>query len=214
MSETLLSLPLRWADFDPNFHLRHSVYYDFGATARLEYLKKYGLDYDRMQAEHFGPVLFREEAVFRREVRPGDRIFINLVVTKMRRDFSRFSFRHEITRENGTWESITQRLTRTINRGDCYTFTLDLAHGVTYSGYNQTLKLRIWGSTNKCTKNQLLFESPLIDHPEWRPYRVEFTAKQPVRYILIEAFYQEGSFRRKGNILIDNLSPLRWCPRA
>jgi hypothetical protein len=119
-----------------------------------------------------------------------------------------------ITRENGTWESITQRLPRTINRGDCYTFTLDLAHGVTYSGYNQTLKLRIWGSTNKCTKNQLLFESPLIDHPEWRPYRVEFTAKQPVRYILIEAFYQEGSFRRKGNILIDNLSPLRWCPRA
>lgn len=102
MSETLLSLPLRWADFDPNFHLRHSVYYDFGATARLEYLKKYGLDYDRMLAEHIGLVLFREEAVFRKEVLPGDRIFINFVVTKMRRDFSRFSFRHEITREDGT----------------------------------------------------------------------------------------------------------------
>jgi len=119
-----------------------------------------------------------------------------------------------ITRDNGTWESITQRLSRTINRGDCYTFTLDLAHGVTYSGYNQTLKLRIWGSTDKCTKNQLLFESPMIDHPEWQAYRVEFTARQPIRYVLIEAFYQEGIFRRKGNILLDNLSPIRWCPRA
>lgn len=54
-----------------------------------------------MEAEQFGPVLFREEAVFRREVRPGDQIFINLLVTKMRRDFSRFSFRHEITKADG-----------------------------------------------------------------------------------------------------------------
>lgn len=102
MNDFTLPISLRWADFDPNFHLRHSVYYDFGATARLEFLKKYGLDYEHMETEQYGPVLFREEAVFRREVRPGDQIFINLVVTKMRRDFSRFSFRHEITRDDGT----------------------------------------------------------------------------------------------------------------
>lgn len=102
MSEFLLPISLRWADFDANFHLRHSVYYDFGATARLEFLSKYGLNYELMQAEHFGPVLFREECVFRREVRPGDQISINLLLTKLRRDFSRFSFRHEITRTDGT----------------------------------------------------------------------------------------------------------------
>lgn len=102
MSEFSLPISLRWADFDANFHLRHSVYYDFGATARLEFLSKYGLNYELMQAEHFGPVLFREECVFRREVRPGDQISINLLLTKLRRDFSRFSFRHEITRTDGT----------------------------------------------------------------------------------------------------------------
>jgi acyl-CoA thioester hydrolase len=102
MSEFSLPISLRWADFDANFHLRHSVYYDFGATARLEFLSKYGLNYELMQAEHFGPVLFREECVFRREVRPGDQISINLLLTKLRRDFSRFSFRHEITRADGT----------------------------------------------------------------------------------------------------------------
>ncbi len=102
MSEFSLPISLRWADFDANFHLRHSVYYDFGATARLEFLSKYGLSYELMQVEHFGPVLFREECVFRREVRPGDQISINLLLTKLRRDFSRFSFRHEITRTDGT----------------------------------------------------------------------------------------------------------------
>lgn len=102
MSDLLLPMPLRWADFDANFHLRHSVYYDFGATARLEFLTKFGLSYELMQAEHFGPVLFREEAIFRCEVRPGDTIFINLLVTKLRRDYARYSFRHEITLAEGT----------------------------------------------------------------------------------------------------------------
>jgi acyl-CoA thioester hydrolase len=102
MVELSLPMPLRWADFDANSHLRHSVYYDFGATVRLEFLSKYGLTYELMQAGHFGPVLFREEATFRREVRFGDVIFINMLLTKLRRDFSRYSFRHEITRADGT----------------------------------------------------------------------------------------------------------------
>ena len=93
---------LRWSDFDANMHLRHSAYYDFGATARLDFLAEQGLSYERMQQEHIGPVLFREEAVFRREVRPGEKLYINLLVTRLRQDFSRFSFRHEITKEDGT----------------------------------------------------------------------------------------------------------------
>ncbi|MCC7467252.1 MAG: thioesterase family protein [Saprospiraceae bacterium] len=95
-------MPLRWADFDANFHLRHSVYYDFAATARLEYLTRGGLSYKMMQEHHFGPILFREECVFKREVKPGDEIYINLLVTRLRRDYSRFSFRHEITKSDGT----------------------------------------------------------------------------------------------------------------
>ncbi|MBL7808615.1 MAG: thioesterase family protein [Saprospiraceae bacterium] len=95
-------MPLRWADFDANFHLRHSVYYDFAATARLEFMGKGGLSYEAMKEHHFGPVLFREECVFKREVRPDDQVYINLVVTRLRKDYSRFSFRHEITKADGT----------------------------------------------------------------------------------------------------------------
>lgn len=119
-----------------------------------------------------------------------------------------------ITRTNGTWESITQRLSATIAAEDCYTFAFDLARGATYSGYNNALKLRIWGSTNKCDKDQLLFESALIEHSFWKRYKTEFTAEQPIRYIIIEAFHSDHPFSYEGNILIDNLSPIQPCPRA
>lgn len=93
---------LRWSDFDANMHLRHSAYYDFGATSRLDFFNAQGLTYEVMLREHIGPILFREEAVFKREVRPGDQLFINIMVTRLRPDYSRFSFRHEITRNDGT----------------------------------------------------------------------------------------------------------------
>ncbi len=95
-------ITLRWADLDPNYHVRHSVYYDWGATLRLEFLAEYGLTYAAMQEQHFGPVLFREEAIFKREVRPGDVLTMNVFLTRLRRDYSRFSFRHELIRADGT----------------------------------------------------------------------------------------------------------------
>jgi acyl-CoA thioester hydrolase len=102
MAELTLPVAIRWADLDPNFHVRHSVYYDFGASARMEFLLHCGLTPSVMAQIHVGPILFREEAVFRRELRYGDALTISTSVTKARRDFSRFSFRHSIRREDGT----------------------------------------------------------------------------------------------------------------
>ena len=119
-----------------------------------------------------------------------------------------------ITREDGSWESICQRLSQTINNKDCYTFKLDMAHSRTYAGYNRPIRLRIWGGMHKCEKNQLLFQSDLIDHTEWETYEVSFTAKQPINYLLIEAHYSEAPFSHRGNILIDNITAIRKCIRA
>ena len=100
MSVFKIPVSLRWADLDPNFHLRHSVYYDFAATARVEFLAAYGLSTQLMIEQHFGPILFREEALFKKEVRPGDALYITVMVTKLRKDASRFSFRHELIRSS------------------------------------------------------------------------------------------------------------------
>jgi acyl-CoA thioester hydrolase len=96
MEQYLKPVELRWADLDPNFHLRHSVYYDYAAYCRISYLQENGLSTDMMAKLQFGPILFREEAVFRKEIRPGDQLAIDLQVTKSRRDYSRWSIRHQL----------------------------------------------------------------------------------------------------------------------
>ena len=53
-----------------------------------------------------GPVLFREEAVFRREIMFEDIITIDVEVLKAREDFSRWSLRHHFTKADGTVAAI------------------------------------------------------------------------------------------------------------
>lgn len=88
-------LSIRWADLDPNFHLRHSVYYDFGAQHRIEILHGLGLTLEIMKEQHFGPVIFREECIFKREIRLNDHVIISAKLSKLSADSSRWTIKHE-----------------------------------------------------------------------------------------------------------------------
>lgn len=92
-------ITLRWADIDANYHLRHTAYYDLAASARIDLLHSYGLTMTLMQKEHIGPVLFREEGVFRKEIHYHDNLFISTRIQKLKRDFSRFQGFHEFIRK-------------------------------------------------------------------------------------------------------------------
>ncbi|MBO9619614.1 MAG: acyl-CoA thioesterase [Niabella sp.] len=96
MKQFIKKTEIRWSDLDPNGHLRHSVYYDWGAYARISFLNEQGLSPDRMMELHVGPVIFREECVFKREIRLGDMTAIQLELVSARRDFSRWTVRHLI----------------------------------------------------------------------------------------------------------------------
>ncbi len=119
MNDYLRPLEIRWADLDPNFHLRHSVYYDYGAYCRICFLEEHGLTNSMMQELHVGPILFREEAVFRKEIRLGDKLQIKLQLMKAKKDFSRWTIRHQLIKgENilsaivtvdGAWINTLQR---------------------------------------------------------------------------------------------------------
>lgn len=98
MDAFIMPVQLRWSDFDPNFHLRHSVYYDWGAMCRLEFLSRHGLGIKVMEESHFGPILWKEECVFRKEIRMGDDVKLDIQLSKARQDFSRWSIQHTITR--------------------------------------------------------------------------------------------------------------------
>lgn len=113
-----MPVQLRWSDLDPNFHVRHSVYYDFGASCRMAFLNQFGLTAGLMQEHNFGPILFREEAIFRKEIHYGNTLEITAACSKLRRDFSRFSFQHKLMRGeevcailnvDGAWMDIRKR---------------------------------------------------------------------------------------------------------
>lgn len=92
-------ISIRWSDLDPNFHMRHSAYYDFGAQHRVEVLENEGLTLRVMQENHIGPILFREECVFRKEIRLGNKITISTKIGKMKPDASRWTIVHELRNE-------------------------------------------------------------------------------------------------------------------
>jgi acyl-CoA thioester hydrolase len=80
--------------------MRHSAYYDFGAQHRIEILETLGLTINVLKTDNFGPILFREECVFRKEIGLSDTIFIHTKISKMRPDASRWSIVHEFKNED------------------------------------------------------------------------------------------------------------------
>ena len=102
MDEFKLPVQLRWSDLDPNFHVRHSAYYDWGALCRIDFLTQHGLDSMVMKELQFGPILFREECIFKREIKMEDQIMIDLRLIQHKEDYSRWSIRHRITNTDDT----------------------------------------------------------------------------------------------------------------
>ena len=113
---------IRWSDLDPNFHLRHSVYYDMGAYIRMCFLTENGLNTAVLMRHQLGPVLFREECLFKREIHFNDTVSINLVLRQCSPTYSRWTMRHEVVKNgdivsaiitvDGAWmDTVKRRLT-------------------------------------------------------------------------------------------------------
>src|SRR4051812_29064269 len=90
-----------WSMVDANRHLRHSAYADFAAQARIAMLEKNGFSADDMLRSRIGPVLFREELIYFKEVGMNDLVRVNCLMTRCRKDGSRWSFTQDIVRRDG-----------------------------------------------------------------------------------------------------------------
>ena len=99
-------IEIRWSDLDPNFHVRHSAYYDFGAFIRMSCLTEFGLTTDVLLQNQLGPILFREECVFKREIHFRDVVVINLVLKQASSTYSRWTMQHEIIKNDNIVSAI------------------------------------------------------------------------------------------------------------
>lgn len=95
-----------WSHIDANMHVRHSAYADFAAQARLNMLARVGIKPAEVLKLKIGPILFREEIIYLREIGADDHVKVTCEVTKSRADASRWSIRHEIYRGDGVKAAI------------------------------------------------------------------------------------------------------------
>ena len=120
-----------------------------------------------------------------------------------------------ITRHDGSYEVIGQRLTSPMEAKECYSFTVQLAHSKSYVNYNIPIRLRIYGGNSFCDQTQLLCESKAIDHTDWKSYKFDIFPKDTYDYIILEAYYAKNIYvPYPGNILVDDFSVFKRCARA
>lgn len=101
MSEFIKHFEIRWADLDPNRHLRHSAYADYATHVRFSFLRDHGFGQRRFVELGFGPVIVREEVRFRREVEGGEIIAIDFRAQGLAPDASRWDLSHAVVRSDG-----------------------------------------------------------------------------------------------------------------
>jgi len=128
-----------------------------------------------------------------------------------------------VVRDNDTWESVGQLLSKPLEKGTCYEFSIKLARSLSYISMSRELdqpanyitptKLRIWGGFGKCDKRFLLGESYLVRHADWKMYEFKFEPDAAYTHIILEAFYQTPTlFPYNGNLLLDDASFLKPIP--
>ena len=109
----------KWSDFDPNRHMRHTAYNDYAAEVRVRFFKEHGLSVDEFANLNLGPILFKEETSFYKEIRIGEHITVDMELEGVSKGIERWRFKHQAFNKDGilsaeikvygAWLNLTKR---------------------------------------------------------------------------------------------------------
>ena len=99
MDPIVYSAQVMWSMLDANMHLRHSAYSDLATQGRMELLQSQALSIAELGRIQVGPLLFREELVYHREVRATDTVQVSCLLRRAKRDGSRWQFVQKLYRQ-------------------------------------------------------------------------------------------------------------------
>lgn len=102
MSEFKRTFDVRWADLDPNNHMRHTAYNDYAAHVRLTTLAQLGVSAKKLQEAKMGPVLFTEQINYFKELRPGESFTVDISVLASSQDQRKWKMKHNICKSDGS----------------------------------------------------------------------------------------------------------------
>ena len=91
----------KWSDFDPNRHMRHTAYNDYAAEVRVRFFQEHGLSINEFAKLNLGPILFKEETSFFKEIRIGENITVTMELEGVSKGSERWRFKHQVLNKNG-----------------------------------------------------------------------------------------------------------------
>jgi acyl-CoA thioester hydrolase len=110
---------IHYSDLDMNGHVANTSYLKFSLDTRVGHLFANGLTVEMMRESGFGPVVFREEITYLKELHMPEKIEVHYWVTSLHEDGIRFDLCTEIRRQDGElaaridiqggWMSLTKR---------------------------------------------------------------------------------------------------------
>ena len=96
----------KWADFDPNRHMRHTAYNDYAAEVRVRYFRDQNFSIEEFTKHNIGPILFTEETSFRKEIHLGENITVDLKLSGLSKNEDRWKIIHQVFNEAGKLSAI------------------------------------------------------------------------------------------------------------
>lgn len=92
---------VRWSDLDANRHVRNTIFSEFATHTRFRFLESHGFSQGEFEALRFGPVMFREEIRYRRELVFGEEVSVTVEAAGLSEDGSHWLVRQEVSRADG-----------------------------------------------------------------------------------------------------------------
>lgn len=129
-----------------------------------------------------------------------------------------------ITRGDGTFETVYQKLSTPLLPNVCYTVSVFLSKSVEYSSATNSnpdkpinfldpaILQILAGNSPDDPELEILNYSTPVDHYDWIEYVFEFIPSEDYEYIFLSAYFPENiEFYTNGHILVDYLSDIVPC---
>lgn len=92
---------IRWSDLDANRHVRNTIFSELATHTRFRLLEAHGFPQAQFESLRFGPVMFREEIRYRRELVFGEEVTVSVLFAGLSEDGSQWRVHQEVTRADG-----------------------------------------------------------------------------------------------------------------
>ncbi len=93
---------VRWSDLDANGHMRNTAYMEYAMQTRFAFMAHFGFTPSDFRRAGIGPVVFREETVYFKEVHLLQPIVVNQMIGSLSEDGARFTMVNQIFKDEHT----------------------------------------------------------------------------------------------------------------